>query len=47
MTLEHSIGIIGAGGWGTALAYILAENGYSPLLWTKDKSTSDEINTTH
>lgn len=47
MTLEHSIGIIGAGGWGTALAYILEENGHSPLLWTKDKSTADEINTTH
>ncbi|MFZ9760142.1 MAG: NAD(P)H-dependent glycerol-3-phosphate dehydrogenase [Candidatus Kapaibacteriota bacterium] len=47
MTTEHRIGIIGAGGWGTALASILAENGHSPLLWTKDKETADEINTLH
>lgn len=47
MAMDNSIGIIGAGGWGTALASILAENGHSPLLWTKDVSIAEEINTQH
>ena len=27
------IGVLGAGGWGTALAVLLVERGYSPVLW--------------
>lgn len=42
-----SIGIIGAGGWGTALASVLAENGYTPLLWTNTQAVADEINSVH
>ncbi|MFM8840231.1 MAG: NAD(P)H-dependent glycerol-3-phosphate dehydrogenase [bacterium] len=45
--MMESIGVIGAGGWGTALACILAENGNTPLLWTKDAETATEINTHH
>ncbi|MEY3313828.1 MAG: glycerol 3-phosphate dehydrogenase [Bacteroidota bacterium] len=45
--MDNRIGIIGSGGWGTALASILAENGHSLLLWTKDISTASEINTQH
>lgn len=43
----HRIGIIGAGGWGTALASILAENGHAPILWTRTQSTAQEINEQH
>lgn len=28
------IGIIGAGSWGTALAYVLAENGHQVMMWS-------------
>lgn len=45
--MDNRIGIIGSGGWGTALASILAENGHSLLLWTKDISTASEINIQH
>lgn len=44
---SHTIGIIGAGGWGTALASILAENGHAPILWTRSESTAKEINEQH
>ena len=44
---SHTIGIIGAGGWGTALAGILAENGHAPILWTRTESTAQEINEKH
>ncbi len=39
------IGIIGAGGWGTALATVLAANNHSVTMWTHEKSVADEINT--
>ena len=43
----ETIGIIGAGSWGTALANILAENGHQAILWTRSKQTAEEINTHH
>ncbi|HRE58202.1 MAG TPA: NAD(P)H-dependent glycerol-3-phosphate dehydrogenase [Candidatus Kapabacteria bacterium] len=39
-----NIGIIGAGGWGTALATVLAANNHTITLWTHEKSVSDDIN---
>ena len=38
-----NIGIIGAGGWGTALATVLAANNHTITLWTHEKSVSDDI----
>ena len=38
------IGIIGAGGWGTALSSVLADNGFHPLIWAYEKATADDIN---
>lgn len=38
------IGIIGAGGWGTALSCVLADNGFQPLIWCFESTTTDEIN---
>ena len=41
------IGIIGAGGWGTAIACHLVRSGYSPIIWCYESDTSKEINTLH
>ncbi len=43
----NEIGIIGAGGWGTAVSSVLVRNGFSPLLWAFEPETADEINTCH
>lgn len=41
------IGIIGAGGWGTALGIVLNQNGYEALLWTHEPETAKSINQYH
>lgn len=38
------IGVIGAGGWGTALSTVLADNGHSVRLWAYEKEIVEEIN---
>lgn len=38
------ISVIGAGSWGTAIAFVLAENGHDCLLWTRRQEQVDEIN---
>ena len=43
----NKIGIIGAGGWGTAVAAVLARNGFSPLVWAFEPETAHEINSKH
>ena len=42
-----TIGIIGAGAWGTALAQSFASNGHKVLLWTRAPELADEINQSH
>jgi len=32
-----SIAVLGAGSWGTALALLLARNGYTPIIWGNDE----------
>jgi len=39
-----SIGIIGAGGWGTALAALLSDKGHRVNLWSHEGDVVDEIN---
>ncbi len=39
-----NITVIGAGGWGTALASVLAKNGLKVNLWTHETHVIDEIN---
>jgi glycerol-3-phosphate dehydrogenase (NAD(P)+) len=34
---QHPIAVLGAGSWGTALAMLLARNGYDTRLWTRDQ----------
>jgi glycerol-3-phosphate dehydrogenase (NAD(P)+) len=42
-----TIGIIGAGAWGTALGQSFACNGHDVLLWARDPGLADIINTRH
>jgi len=37
------IGYLGAGTWGIALASILAQNGYSVLVWTRDENFAKQL----
>lgn len=39
-----SIGVIGAGAWGTALAQALASDGSEVLLWAREPELAEEIN---
>ena len=41
---ERTIGVIGAGAWGTALAQMLAADGSKVLLWAREPELVDEIN---
>ncbi|ARD49441.1 glycerol-3-phosphate dehydrogenase [Sporosarcina sp. P37] len=43
----ETVSIIGAGSWGTALAFVLAENGHDSLIWTRRAEQADEINDRH
>lgn len=43
----ESISVIGAGGWGTGLAQLLASAGRSVTLWAHESQQADEINTRH
>jgi glycerol-3-phosphate dehydrogenase (NAD(P)+) len=42
-----SIGVIGAGAWGTALAQMLAADGREVLLWAREPELVEEINGRH
>lgn len=41
------VAILGAGGWGTALASVLSQNNISVTIWSFEKSVADEINSNH
>ncbi len=41
-----SIGILGAGSWGTALAILLANNGHEVALWSHRQTEADKIQST-
>jgi glycerol-3-phosphate dehydrogenase (NAD(P)+) len=42
--IKNSVGILGAGAWGTALAKVLAEKKYPVQVWSFEKDVADEIN---
>jgi len=44
---QRTIGVIGAGAWGTALAQSLACDGSEVLLWGRESELVEEINTAH
>ncbi|MCD5415600.1 NAD(P)-dependent glycerol-3-phosphate dehydrogenase [Candidatus Bipolaricaulota bacterium] len=37
------VSVIGAGGWGTAFARLLAKNGHAVTLWARDRATAEKI----
>ena len=41
------VSVIGAGSWGTALAFVLAENGHDCLIWGRREEQTREINEHH
>lgn len=45
--MAESIGVVGLGNWGTALANHLARNGNEVLGWTTDEGVADHINEHH
>lgn len=48
MTQEvRQVGVIGAGSWGTALAFLLADKGYDVCIWAYESDVVDAINTQH
>ena len=38
------IGVVGAGSWGTALAYLLSKNGHNVTIWGFDKNEVIDLN---
>ena len=44
--MKH-VTILGEGAWGTAVATLLAHNGYQVRIWCHHKELVDSINTTH
>lgn len=45
-TIQH-VGVIGAGSWGTALSFLLADKGYDVTLWAYEADVVRSINTKH
>src|SRR5262249_26372624 len=41
------VAVLGAGAWGTALAKVLADKGYSTLLWSHHAELAERINAEH
>lgn len=41
------IGVVGGGGWGTALAKTCADKGHEVIIWAKEPEVTDEINNNH
>ena len=46
-SFPNRISIVGAGGWGTALANLLANNGLEILIWAYEPEVVEEINSSH
>jgi glycerol-3-phosphate dehydrogenase (NAD(P)+) len=42
-----TVGVVGAGAWGTALAQMLAADGREVLLWAREPELAEEINARH
>lgn len=44
---KESIGIIGAGSWGIALAYLLSGNGHDVVVWTRRSEAAEKLQKDH
>ena len=47
MSDKEKVSVIGAGAWGTALAWSLADNGHEVSLWALEKDVVEGVNTRH
>jgi glycerol-3-phosphate dehydrogenase (NAD(P)+) len=45
--MSTTLGVVGAGAWGTALAQMLAAGGREVVLWAREPELVEEINTSH
>ncbi len=45
--MDKTIGIIGAGAWGTALAQVLSKGGRDVMIWAFEPEVCESINTAH
>lgn len=45
--MDKTIGVIGAGAWGTAIAKVIADKGYTVSLWSFEREVTEAINTAH
>ena len=45
--MSKSIGIIGAGSWGIALAFLLTNNGHKVTIWSRSDSTVEKLKSYH
>ena len=45
--MEKDIGIVGAGSWGIALAYLLRNNGHKVTVWSRRQETVDKLKAYH
>ena len=44
---KNSVGVLGAGAWGTALGKVLADKGFPVEVWSFEKEVADDINGCH
>jgi len=47
MSSHETVGVLGAGAWGTALAQVLAGHGHTVRLWAREQDVVDSINARH
>ncbi len=45
--MSEEIGIIGAGSWGIALAYLLSKNGHKVVVWSRSENTVEKLRSYH
>ncbi len=45
--MSKEIGIVGAGSWGIALAYLLSNNGHNVIVWSRSQQTVDKLRAYH
>src|SRR5690606_23627376 len=44
---QNQVGVVGGGSWGTTIANIIGDNGYTVNLWLRDPVIVDEVNQKH
>ena len=45
--MQKEIGVIGAGSWGIALAYLLSNNGHNVTVWSRSQESVDKLTAYH